>query len=64
MVHKSATAVNIPPAFGAIPVANVVAPEMLGGAFAIVVRPDRYVAAVAGDVAELNQCAANLATYV
>lgn len=63
-VLVTATAVNIPPAFGAIPVANVVAPEMLGGAFAIVVRPDRYVAAVAGDVAELNQCAANLATYV
>jgi 3-(3-hydroxy-phenyl)propionate hydroxylase len=60
----TSTPIDIPVAFGAIPVVNVVAPEMLGGAFAIVVRPDRYVAAVASDMAELNQCAANLATYV
>jgi hypothetical protein len=63
-VLVTASPVNIPAAFGAIPVVNVVAPETLGDAFAIVVRPDRYVAAVAGDMAELNECAANLATYV
>ena len=63
-VLVTATPVAIPVAFGAVPVVNVVAPETLGDAFAIVVRPDRYVAAVARDMAELNQCAANLATYV
>ena len=63
-VLVTASPVNIPAAFGAIPVVNVVAPETLGDAFAIVVRPDRYVAAVAGDMAELNECAANLARYV
>lgn len=63
-VLVTASAVVIPLAFASIPVINVVAPETLGVAFAIVVRPDRYVAAVAGDLAELNQCAANLATYV
>jgi 3-(3-hydroxy-phenyl)propionate hydroxylase len=60
----TSTPIDIPVAFGEIPVVNVVAPKTLGGAFAIVVRPDRYVAAVAGDMTELNQCAANLATYV
>ena len=60
----TSTPIDIPVAFGAMPVVNVVAPKTLGGAFAIVVRPDRYVAAVASDMAELNQCAANLATYV
>ena len=60
----TAAPVDIPVSFGVVPVVNVVAPETLGGAFAIVVRPDRYVAAVASDVTELNECAANLATYV
>jgi hypothetical protein len=63
-VLVTAAPVDIPAAFGAVPIVNVVAPETLGDAFAIVVRPDRYVAAVACDVAELDQCAANLATYV
>jgi 3-(3-hydroxy-phenyl)propionate hydroxylase len=63
-VLVTAAPVDIPAAFGAVPIVNVVAPETLGDAFAIVVRPDRYVAAVAGDMAELNQCAANLTTYV
>jgi len=60
----TAAPIDIPSAFGVVPVVNVVAPETLGDAFAIVVRPDRYVAAVARDMAELIQCAANLATYV
>ena len=63
-VLVTAAPVDIPVSFGVVPVVNVVAPETLGGAFAIVVRPDRYVAAVASDVTELNECAANLATYV
>lgn len=63
-VLVTAAPVNIPPAFGTVPVVNVVAPETLGDAFAIVVRPDRYVAAVACDMTELQQCAAILATYV
>ena len=63
-VLVTAAPVDIPPAFASIPVVNVVASETLGNAFAIVVRPDRYVAAVASDMAELNECAAILATYV
>jgi 3-(3-hydroxy-phenyl)propionate hydroxylase len=63
-VLVTAAPVDIPTSFGVVPIVNVVAPETLGDAFAIVVRPDRYVAAVASDMAELNQCAANLATYV
>ena len=63
-VLVTAAALDIPASFGAVPIVNVVAPETLGDAFAIVVRPDRYVAAVASDMAELIQCAANLATYV
>jgi hypothetical protein len=63
-VLVTAAVLEIPSVFASIPVINVVAPETLGDAFAIVVRPDRYVAAVARDMAELNHCAANLATYV
>ena len=63
-VLVTAAVLEIPSVFASIPVINVVAPETLGDAFAIVVRPDRYVAAVAGDMAEQNQCAAILATYV
>ena len=63
-VLVTAAAVDILAAFGAVPIVNVVAPETLGDAFAIVVRPDRYVAAVASDMAELIHCAAILATYV
>jgi 3-(3-hydroxy-phenyl)propionate hydroxylase len=63
-VLVTAAALDIPASFGVVPIVNVVAPETLGDAFAIVVRPDRYVAAVASDMAELIQCAANLATYV
>jgi 3-(3-hydroxy-phenyl)propionate hydroxylase len=63
-VLVTAVPVEIPPVFASIPVINVVAPETLGDAFAIMVRPDRYVAAVASDTTELIHCAANLATYV
>ena len=43
-----------------IPLANVVDPEATGGSFAVVVRPDRYVAAVAADEQELNDALASL----
>jgi len=42
----------------------VVSPMATQGAYAIVVRPDRYVAAVAKDASELAQCATILSTYV
>lgn len=43
---------------------TVVAPEAVTDAYAIVVRPDRYVAAVAKDSAELAELAATLASRV
>ncbi|MFM9084627.1 MAG: hypothetical protein ACKOQ7_12265, partial [Actinomycetota bacterium] len=43
-----------------IPLVNVVDPEATGGSFAVVVRPDRYVAAVAADEQELNDALASL----
>ena len=42
----------------------VVASHATQGTYAIVVRPDRYVAAVANDANELEQCAAILRSYV
>ena len=42
----------------------VVSPMATQGAYAIVMRPDRYVAAVATDANELAQCATILSTYV
>jgi hypothetical protein len=39
---------------------NVVAPQTLGDAFAIVVRPDRYVAAVAATLDELESISEQL----
>ena len=43
---------------------NVVAPESMGDDYAIVIRPDRYVAAVAGNAEELQSAAATLLSYV
>ena len=60
----TAEPMEIPVDFALIPVVNVVAPDTLGGAFAIVVRPDRYVAAVANNITELSASAAILASYV
>ena len=60
---ENLAALGVPEGLGHY-IVNVVAPETLGDAFAIVVRPDRYVAAVASDMTELIHCAANLATYV
>ena len=44
-----AARVEMPPALVALSAVNVVAPEAVGDSYAVVVRPDRYVAAVAAD---------------
>ena len=43
---------------------NVVAPEAVGEDFAIVVRPDRFVAAVAQNANDLDHIATTLTSYV
>lgn len=43
---------------------NVVAPESMNDEYAIVIRPDRYVAAVAHNAEELSDAAATLLSYV
>jgi len=45
----TAVPVEMPPALVALSAVNVVAPEAVGDSYAVVVRPDRYVAAVAAD---------------
>lgn len=47
-----------------VPAVNVVDPGATGGSFAVVVRPDRYVAAVVGNEQELNGSFAALATVM
>lgn len=42
---------------------NVVAPDAVGESFAVVVRPDRYVAAVASSLDELSTMAENLVAH-
>lgn len=49
--------IQLPAELVRIDAEQVVAPESLGGAHAIVVRPDGYVAAVARDAAQLAECA-------
>ena len=43
---------------------NVVAPESMGDEYAVIVRPDRYVAAVARNAADLSDIATTLSSYV
>ena len=45
----TAVPVEMPPALVALSAVNVVAPEAVGDSYAVIVRPDRYVAAVAAD---------------
>ena len=52
--------VRVPEALRAMGAVNVVAPGATGGSHAVVVRPDRYVAAVAGSEGELESAAAVL----
>ncbi|MEY3506400.1 MAG: hypothetical protein RI898_1153, partial [Actinomycetota bacterium] len=60
----TAEPMDIPSTAFGFPIVNVVAPETLGDSFAIVVRPDRYVAAVADTVADVEAILATLLTYV
>jgi hypothetical protein len=46
-----------------IPVVNVVDPDATGGSFAVVVRPDRYVAAVADSHSGLVEAAGTLVAH-
>lgn len=56
--------VDVPPLLAAAGAVNVVAPGATGGAHAVLVRPDRYVAAVARTAAELSEAAELLALPV
>jgi 3-(3-hydroxy-phenyl)propionate hydroxylase len=62
-VLVSGTTVELPAELRALGCQCVVAPEAVENAYAIVVRPDRYVAAVAHNASELHRHAATLATY-
>jgi ABC-type Fe3+-hydroxamate transport system substrate-binding protein len=56
--------IDVPDALVRLGAQVVVAPAATGGSFAVVVRPDRYVAAVANDEAQLADIAATLASRV
>ena len=58
----STAPLELPNALQQLHAINVVAPEAVGDAHAIVVRPDRYVAGVANDAAELTKIAETIAT--
>ena len=58
----STAPLELPNALQQLHAINVVAPEAVGDAHAIVVRPDRYVAGVANDSAELRKIAETIAT--
>jgi len=45
----TAAPVEMPAGLAALSAVNVTAPEAVGDSYAVVVRPDRYVAAVAAD---------------
>ena len=62
-VVVAATDIELPRELTAIGAQLVVAPESAGESYAVVVRPDRYVAAVAGDSAELAAFAATLGSH-
>ena len=56
--------VDLPAELEALGAHNVVAPQATGGSYAVVVRPDRYVAAVARDAADLADIAVRLFSLV
>ena len=60
----TAEPMDIPSTVSGFPIVNIVAPETLGDDFAIVVRPDRYVAAVAHTVADVEPVLTTLLSYV
>ncbi|MFM8825704.1 MAG: hypothetical protein ACKOFT_01330, partial [Actinomycetota bacterium] len=55
--------VDMPAGLAALSAVNVVAPEAVGESHAVVVRPDRYVAAVAADAGELAAVADTLLAH-
>ena len=57
----SAVPLELPDSLQQLRAINVVAPEAVGDAYALVVRPDRYVAGVANDAAELTKIAETIA---
>ena len=57
----SAVPLELPDALQQLRAINVVAPEAVGDAYALVVRPDRYVAGVANNIAELTKIAETIA---
>jgi 3-(3-hydroxy-phenyl)propionate hydroxylase len=64
LVIVAADEIEVPVVLTRLGARVVVAPAALGGSFAVVVRPDRYVAAVANDAAHLADVAATLASRV
>ena len=56
-VVVAAKDIDLPAQLASLQASVVVAPEALGDAYAIVVRPDRYVAAVAADANDLSEIA-------
>ena len=59
----TAQTVDVPAPLARWGAVNVVAPESLGGSYAVVVRPDRYVAAVARSADELESVARTLTSH-
>jgi len=59
----AATEISLPEELRALGAIVVVAPEAVTGSYAVVVRPDRYVAAVARNENELQSAATILKTY-
>lgn len=60
-VVVSTAPLELPNALQQLRAINVVAPEAVGDAYALVVRPDRYVAGVANNIAELTKIAETIA---
>lgn len=56
--------IELPEEFRALAAIVVVAPEAISGSYAVVVRPDRYVAGIAQNENELKMLATTLGTYV
>ena len=55
--------IELPPGLARLGARNVVSPGATGGSYAVVVRPDRYVAAVASSAAELQTASEELAAF-
>ena len=60
----TAAPVDLPAELSALGAVNVVAAQAVGDSYAVVVRPDRYVAAVAKDHDDLSRIATTLQSHV